>query len=150
MHPTDGEAAVDEFWAWVAVTDSPAVAGAAIAALAHGDDVARMAVADYAAEHWGSEMLPFVVGEEVLVCTQTLYYVGRVAEVRGGCVKLEQASWVHWTGRLGTLLKTRKFTGFPRDQQSPRTEHVGEVWFSMAGYVSHYPGPWTLPEKSLP
>ena len=140
---------VDEFFLWRAMAESPDLSGAGVAALL-GDAAAAMGVEDYARENWEADMVPFETGEEVLICTQTLYYVGRVVEVRGVFVRLEHASWVHWTGRLSTLLRSRKFTGFPPDQQSPRTEYVGEVWVSLAGYVSHYPGPWTLPEKSTP
>lgn len=92
---------------------------------------------------------PWQVGEEVLVETQTLYYVGRVAEIGIGWTRLEEASWVHWTGRLSVLHKIRNFTGNGFGTRKPRTEYVGTKIIYHDALVSHSPGPWKLPKESV-
>lgn len=139
---------LDDYWLHRAATGSADVAGAAVAAL-QGDTNARQAVWDYAAEHWGLEMTPFVTGESYLICTQTLYYVGRVREIVGGFLVLDDASWVHWTGRLSTLLAKKKFTGFPSGHQKPRTERCGEAFVAIGSIVSAFPGEWAIPQESI-
>jgi len=124
--------------------------GLAAAALA-GDPIARMALHDEAEER-GDPTTPYVVGQCYLVQLTTLYYVGRVAAQGLGWLKLADASWVHWTGRLGTLL-VRGFAeeGWPQGHRRPRTErcprpvilHVG-----TQGAAAHeWPHP--LPQGSI-
>lgn len=125
------------------------VLGEALAGAAAGDPVAAMAAADLCQDA-GHLLCPLRVGEAYLVCTVTLYYVGRVVEVGPTWVRLRQASWVHWTGRLSTLLRQRKFSD-GHGTRHPRVEPVGEVilWVGTAG-VSAYP--WTggeLPEEPI-
>jgi hypothetical protein len=140
---------LDDFWLWRALTHSPDVAGVASSALA-GDETARSACFDFACEHWEADVVPFDTEKPYLICTTTLYYLGRVREVRGGFLLLESASWVHWTGRLSTLLSKYKLKGFPSGQQTPRTEYVGEVIVSLGSIVSAYPWAGQLPTESVP
>ncbi len=92
---------------------------------------------------------PFAVGQEWLLQTLTLYWVGRVKDLGIGWVLLEESSWVHWTGRLGVLAKNRKFTGAAFGSRKPRTEYVGDVLVSTDAIVSAIPGPWGLPGESV-
>ncbi len=127
------------------------LAGVAQAAL-EGDVDAEEALTDLMEEE---DMLrtPFEVGKQYLIQTVTLYYVGRVVEVGFGWIRLERASWIHWTGRLSTLVARKNFSpkGWPAGQQTPRTEYVGEVvlWPGNHAVASI---PWTgeLPESSIP
>lgn len=112
-----------------------------------GDAAARCAAADFHEER--DPMTPFEVGQCYLIQTVTLYYVGRVAKVQGGFVELEDASWVHWTGRLSTLTRKFAFTGFPSNEQRPRTEYVGRAGISLAAVVTYLPGEWDLPKESV-
>lgn len=130
----------------------PDFGGVAVAAL-QGDEAAHMAVSDAVEgeEVSMSQTNPFEVGETYLVETVTLYYVGRVKRIIGAFVEMENASWVHWTGRKSTLAKNKDFahSNFPDDEQKPRTEYVGEYGFSLSSVVGYMRGPWVLPEESL-
>lgn len=92
--------------------------------------------------------LPFQVGESYLICTATLYYVGRVVEVGFGWIRLADASWVHWTGRLSVLLKQHSFTK-GHGSRRPRVEPCGEVVVWVASLVAHYPWPGNLPAEAV-
>lgn len=122
--------------------------GAGLCAL-DGDAVARCLVADHLTEFGEEPVDLFKPGETVLIETVTLYYVGRVAERQGPFVVLEDASWVHWTGRKSTLARLKKFTGFKSGENKPRTEYVGRVAVSVASMVSVLPGTWDLPTESI-
>lgn len=90
---------------------------------------------------------PFEVGKSYIFCTVTLYYIGQVAEMGIGWVRLEQASWIHWTGRLSTLLKGQKFTW--RGGRTPRVEPCGEVILGTAPLVAVYPWHGDLPTQPI-
>ncbi len=92
---------------------------------------------------------PFENGSSYLLCTMTLYYVGRVAARGVGWVRLEQASWIHWTGRLSTLLKRQSFTHKDLAQRRPRVEPCGEVIVNTASIVSAYPWSGPLPTEPI-
>lgn len=141
-------ALIGEHWLWRAATGPADIAGVGVRAL-EGDDAARGAVWDYAHEHWRADVLPFEEGHCYLICTQTLYYLGRVKAVTGGFLVLEDASWIHWTGRLSTLLSRYKLTNFPSGHQKPRSERIGEVIVALAGIISAYPWGGPLPQESV-
>lgn len=143
-------ATVSDYWLWRAATGPTDVAGAGIRALS-GDDTARLAVWDYATEHWEADMCPFEVGQTYLIQTVTLYYVGRVKRIVGAFVELEEASWVHWTGRISTLCKGGKFSGFGSGDAKPRTEYLGDrvVGINLGSVVDYIEGPFELPTKSI-
>lgn len=115
-----------------------------------GDTSAEMGLRDYLEEHdmtgW-----PYKVGEKYLICLNTLYYVGKVKEVGFGAVILEGASWVHWTGRLSTLLaKGFGDKGWPSGHQRPRTEYVGTaIVHVFTNGAAAYPWPHELPVESV-
>lgn len=92
---------------------------------------------------------PFEIGKEYLICTQTLYYTGRVRRAGFAWIELEHASWIHWTGRLSVLLRQRAFTGAAFGTRKPRTEYVGHVLIAAGSIVSAYGPPWTLPTEPL-
>ena len=116
-----------------------------------GDIVARCAAEDFFTERGESLMNPLEVGKSYLIQTVTLYYVGRVARQVGPFVELEDASWVHWTGRLSTLMKHLEFGGrkWPEGDRKPRTEFVGAVGVSLASIVAYLPGEFRLPKESI-
>lgn len=117
----------------------------------NGDTVAEQVFVDILLETVGVEGVnPFHVGQEVFLVTQTLYYVGRVKECGIGWVLLEDASWVHWTGRLSVLMKRKKFSGWT-ESRKPRVEPIAtpvRVWFPL---IADYD--WTggeLPKEPIP
>lgn len=130
----------------------PDLGGVAVAAI-QGDHAAHMAATDAVEgeEVTMSQLCPFEVGETYLVETVTLYYVGRVKRIVGAFVEMEDASWVHWTGRKSKLTKVKDFAhkNFTSSEQKPRTEYVGEYGFNLSSVVGYVPGPWKLPEASL-
>lgn len=120
-----------------------------------GDKAAQLIMLDWVQEHrdWlernVSMISPFKVGECVLIKTVTLYYVGRVKEVGLGWIQLEDASWIHWTARLGSLMATYDLT-MEHGGRHPRTERVGTVFLWTQSFVAHYPWHGELPAHSLP
>ena len=122
-------------------------AGPAAAAL-DGCPTASMACADYLEEQ-ERHVVPFAVGERHLIQTETLYWVGEIVEVCGGFLVLERASWVHWTGRLSTLVRNLSFANRKWTGNRPRTEYVGRVIVSLSKVVSSVPGGWDLPDESI-
>ena len=115
------------------------------------DDRGNYDLAEYVRSLWEQEIMispPFKVGEQYLICTVTLYYVGRVVEIGPGWIRLEQASWIHWTGRLGELLQGKSFSKL-RGRRA-RTEPCGEVGLATSILVSWYP--WKdgeLPKEAI-
>lgn len=50
---------------------------------------------------------PFAIGDKVFLRTVTLYYLGRIKDIKAGIVTLEDASWVQDTGsRLYDFLES--------------------------------------------
>lgn len=98
----------------------------------------------------GEKMLkgPFVVGKCFLICTATLYYVGRVTKNEIGFLEMEQASWVHRTGRLSQLIKMKSFAAEHHLNNPPRLEVCGEVGINTQSIVSWYPWKGDLPKES--
>lgn len=92
-------------------------------------------------------VLPFEIGKSYLFCSVTLYYVGRVAAVSMGWIVLEDASWVHWTGRLSTLIRTQSFTHPSHASRQPRVEPCGTVILSSFSLVVVYPFLGELPTE---
>jgi hypothetical protein len=131
------------------VCSEPTVSGAATAAL-WGDHAALAACEDYLTEFGGRIVIPFEVGNTYFIETQTLYYVGRVKEIVGAFVVLEDASWVHWTGRKSVMAKHKSFAKKHFvGAQSPRTEYVGDYVVSLSGIIGFIPGGWELPKESI-
>jgi len=96
-----------------------------------------------------SEMgTPFDVGEKVFICTDTLYFVGRVKTIGFGWVTLTEASWVHWTGRLSSLMASQDFNQ-THGSRKARTELVGTVTLYIQSFVCHYPWEGNLPTESI-
>lgn len=91
-----------------------------------GDHEAAIPLADYC-EEFGVNLHPFEVGKAYFFEQQTLYYVGRVVEIGPCWVRLEQASWVHWTGRKSVLFAHKSFShkNWPAGARKPRTEYLG-------------------------
>lgn len=48
---------------------------------------------------------PLIVGKKYFVRTVTVYYVGKLKEIKGDWLVLENASWVADTGRFNNFLK---------------------------------------------
>ncbi len=92
---------------------------------------------------------PLDVGKSYFFCTVTLYYCGRVVERGMGWVKLQDASWVHWTGRLSVLLNRQSFTHRDLSARKPRVEPCGEVVLSTSSLVSYYPWTGKLPDEAI-
>lgn len=114
-----------------------------------GDETAASAVVDWLQDQGEDMRQPLEVGKSYLICTVTLYYVGRVAEAAFGWVRLEDASWVHWTGRLSLLLAKQDFKARELQSRKPRVEPCGEVILSLAALVSAYPWTGKLPREPI-
>jgi hypothetical protein len=125
----------------------PEIGRPALSALA-GDVLGRLAAADWLEENCPVK-IPFEVGKSYLICTVTLYYVGRVVEADLGWVTLADASWVHWTGRLSTLLARQSFTHRDLSSRKPRVEPCGEVILSLGGVIAAYPWTGGLPKEPV-
>ena len=125
--------------------------GPMAASAIQGDKIAILAVLDWLEEQ-GVDMntqTPFEVGKCYFICTQTLYYVGRVRAVDLGWVYLEDSSWVHWTGQLSVLLKEQSFKSNKFGSRLPRTEFCGDTTVSQNAIVSLYPWTGKLPMESI-
>ncbi len=118
----------------------------AAAALA-GDTIAEHTLRDLLEEE-GLMDSPFKVGESYLICTVTLYYVGMVTEAGFGWLKLAEASWVHWTGRLSELLRRQDFRKVSSNRK-PRVEPCGDLILSTSAIVSAYPWNGPLPKEPI-
>lgn len=88
-------------------------------------------------------------GEHWLIKTVTLYYVGEITEVGPGYVRMKNASWVHWTGRISVLTKVRSFQSSEFGERSPRCEYVGNCLVATAAIVAAYDPPWELPKGAI-
>lgn len=106
------------------------------------------AIRNYLSGERGMIHFPGKVGDKVLICTVTLYYVGEIAELGVGFVRLKDASWVHWTGRLSELTRAKDFTKV-RSNRKPRTEFAGDVGLALQSVIGWYPGDWKLPKESI-
>jgi hypothetical protein len=51
---------------------------------------------------------PYKVGDNVFIRTVTLYYTGKISQVKGQWITLEDAAWIADTGRFHDFLKTGK------------------------------------------
>lgn len=51
-------------------------------------------------------MLEALIGENVFVRTVTHHYTGRLADLGGGFLRLEEAAWIADDGRFATALAT--------------------------------------------
>lgn len=91
----------------------------------------------------------FKQGEKALFCTVTLYYVGEIEQVGFGWVRLKNASWVHWTGRLSTLCKVQDFKSPELSSRPPRVEPCGRVIVFTGSLVSAYPWDGDLPTEPI-
>ena len=56
-----------------------------------------------------SGLTPFDIGEKYFIRTVTLYYTGRVKEIRGNFIRLENAAWIASTGRFSEALRESSF-----------------------------------------
>ncbi len=131
-----------------ALVGDPVIGGAASQA-ARGDWLAAMAVVDWLQEQGVDVKSPFEVGKCYLICTVTLYYVGRVVESDLGWVRLEEASWVYRTGRLSIVLAKQDFTARELEGRV-RVEPCGEAVVSLSAVVSAYPWTGKLPRVAIP
>jgi hypothetical protein len=65
---------------------------------------------------------PFKVGDSLFIRTVTLYYTGKVKEIVGGWVVLQDAAWIADTGRFHDFIKDGKcneYEGFIHDVKIP-------------------------------
>ena len=68
------------------------------------------------------KQVPFKVGDNLFIRTVTLYYIGKVKEILGSWIVLEDATWVADTGRFHDFLKEYKcneYEGFINDVKIP-------------------------------
>lgn len=100
-------------------------AGLCVAALS--DTQTEAILCDFVEEE-GIMNSPFEIGKKYIVKQNTLYYVGVVVEIGFGWIRLDKASWIHWTGKIGTLMARKNFghQGWPSGDRKPRTEYIGD------------------------
>lgn len=53
--------------------------------------------------------IPFEEGKSYLIRTVTLYYTGRVVDIKGKFIQLEEAAWIADTGRWADASKDGSF-----------------------------------------
>lgn len=65
---------------------------------------------------------PAKVGDTVFIRTVTLYYTGKISEIKGEWITLTEAAWVADTGRFHQFLtegKCNEFEGIPEHVSIP-------------------------------
>ena len=80
---------------------------------------------------------PFVIGNKYFIRSVTFHNVGRVKDIVGGFVILENASWIADSGRFNEMLQTGEF-----NEVEP---FKNDVFVNIAGIVDA-----TLFEHELP
>ena len=140
---------MDHKWLADAVIIAPPTdqAGQLAAIAKTGDPLAGFALVDHLKEE-GVQDSPFRAGDKVFIFTVTLYYVGEVEDVGLGWVRLKNASWVHWTGRLSSLFATGDLTR-QHGGRKPRTEYLDELTVLTQSIVSFRSWPGKLPKESI-
>lgn len=113
-----------------------------------GDGLAVRAVLDLAEEE-ALMLHPFEVGKVYLFQTVTLYFVGRVVKVEPCWIHLENASWVHRTGRLSVVAAKSSFDRKHHRTLHPRTEYVGKYIIPVAPIVGVMPFDGDPPTESI-
>ena len=84
------------------------------------------------------DMLPFEVGKSYFFRTVTYHLVGRVKQIVGRFIMLEDASWVADSGRFSDAIKKGSL-----DEVEP----VGVCWVNCESVVDVFPWSHDLPEK---
>jgi len=82
--------------------------------------------------------MPFKVGEKYFFRTVTYHLVGRVKQVVGRFIMLEDSSWVADSGRFMNAIKEGKL-----DEVEP----VGICWVNSESLVDVFPWLHSLPDK---
>jgi hypothetical protein len=109
-----------------------------------GDPMGHAVMRDAWQDAEDGSMSPYVTGQSYLFETISLYYVGRVVRQGPGWVIIDDASWVHWTGRKSVLIRhgfdKTKFPG-----RKPRAEYVGNGVVVHQGSQGAAAIPWRHP-----
>ena len=128
----------------------PVSPGRGAVAASAGDPVAAQISVDIVQEI-GLMDMPFEVGKSYLICTVTLYYIGRVVKCGFGLGGAwNRPPWVHWTGRLSALMRLQSFARAPElNSRKPRVEPCGLVIVFTSAMVSAYPWTGKLPEEPV-
>lgn len=118
-----------------------------------GDPLGHAAMADVWRDAEDGAMSPYVTGQAYLFETISLYYVGVIVRQGPGWVIINDASWVHWTGRKSVLIKYgADASKFPSEsRRKPRAEYVGDGVVIHAGSQGAAAIPWRhpLPKESV-
>lgn len=85
--------------------------------------------------------LPFEMGKKYLIRIVTHSWVGKVNEIIGDYVLLEQASWVADTGRLHKAVKGEF-------DSNAEIEHVGNAGMNMAAVIDFVQWNCELPTET--
>jgi hypothetical protein len=123
---------------------------AARQAAKQGDPLAHAAMGDAWQDAPDGSLSPYVIGQCYLIETISLYYLGRVVAQGPGWVILDEASWVHRTGRKSTAAR-QGYAKRVAGELSPRTEYVGDGVIVHVGSQGAAAIPWRhpLPKESL-
>lgn len=114
-----------------------------------GDGLAAATFRDWAEETECVNDYPFKVGDKVFFFQVTLYYVGEIVEIGRGWVRLKDASWVHWTGRVSSLFRSYDLSGLHGGRR-PRVEFLGDHTVYLHATVGSKPWLGELPKEALP
>lgn len=82
---------------------------------------------------------PFEVGKAYLIRTVTLYYTGRVVNIVGKFVQLEEAAWIADTGRWAEASAEGDFNEVEPFASNP--------WFNMDAVIDFHEISYKLPNK---
>ena len=118
-----------------------------------GDPLSHVAMSDVWQDAEDGTMSPYVTGQCYLFETISLYYLGRVVRQGPGWVIIDNASWVHWTGRKSALIRHGADSSkFPSEsRRKPRMEYVGDGVVIHIGSQGAAAIPWRhlLPKESV-
>lgn len=86
-----------------------------------------------------SNELPFEIGEAYLIRTVTYHVLGRVKEIKGSFLVLDEASWVADSGRFSVALEKGELN---------EVEYVGRAIVNFNAIADAYPWPKKLPKET--
>lgn len=87
---------------------------------------------------------PFKIGDKVFIRTVTLYFLGKIKDIKAGFVVLEDASWVQDTGtRLYNFIKD----GIDKD--IAEIEPVGTTHVNLSNVIDSIEWKHDLPKEQI-
>lgn len=121
----------------------PTLASLAIAVI-QGDDVAHLAVQDFIEEEgitvYREDFVEVAeVGDNVVLMTDTFYWIGKIAKIGNSAVILDEAAWIADMGRFANALSSGP-RGISEAEPVPGSGRMGVPLAHIRTYI-----PWPHP-----